>query len=218
MKVFLHGLGQGASSWRQTIEAMGCPDAVCPDLTRCPDGQEMDYESLYREFCAAAERWDEPLELCGLSLGAMLALHFAIDHPQRVRRLALVAPQVKPPRLLLALQNGMFRLMPRRAFAETGLGKQDCIRLCASMARLDFSGRLDRVACKALVICGEKDRANRGAARQAAEGIAQAELKFVGGAGHEVNLDAPKALAGLLAPFFEEEKGEAYGNRSVENG
>lgn len=202
MKVFLHGLGQDASSWRQTLICLGCEDAVCPDLTAHAEG--LNYNGLYQALCAAAERWDEPLEFCGLSLGAMLALHFAVDHPQRVRRLALIAPQVKPPRLLLAFQNVVFRLMPRRAFAQTGLSKQDCIRLCASMARLNFSGRLDRVACKTLVICGEKDRANQKAARQAAEGIAQAELKFVGGAGHEVNLDAPQALAELLAPFFEE--------------
>lgn len=199
MKVFLHGLGQNAASWRQTLEAMGCTDAVCPELTACAG----DFETLYRALCAAAERWDEPLELCGLSLGAMLALRFAIDHPQRVRRLALIAPQVKPPRCLLALQNGVFRLMPERAFAETGLGKRECIRLCASMARLDFGNRLGQVACKTLVLCGERDRANRRAARQAAGGIADAELVIVSGAEHEVNLDAPQALAGLLAPFFE---------------
>lgn len=199
MKVFLHGLGQNAASWQRTLEAMGCADAVCPDLT----ANAQDFETLYRALCAAAERWEEPLELCGLSLGAMLALQFAIDHPQRVRRLALIAPQVKPPRLLLALQNAAFHLMPERAFAETGLGKRDCIRLCASMARLDFGKCLGRVACRTLVICGENDRTNRRAARQAAAGIGQAELALVSGAGHEVNVDAPQALAGLLAPFFE---------------
>lgn len=198
MKVFLHGLGQKPSAWRAVLEALGDEPALCPDLTDVMAGREMAYAPLYRALCDTLDAQGEQMELCGLSLGAVLAMHYAMERPQRVRRLALIAPQVKPPRAALALQGAVFRLMPERAFVQTGLGKRDCIRLCGTMARLDFTDRLREIGCKTLVICGEHDRVNRKAARLAAAGIRDAELHWIPGAGHEVNLDAPQALAELL--------------------
>lgn len=199
MKVFLHGLGQKPSAWRDVLEALGDEAALCPDLTGMMAGREMAYAPLYCALCDALDAREEQLELCGLSLGAVLAMHYAIEHPQRVCRLALIAPQVKPPRAALALQGAVFRLMPERAFEQTGLGKRDCIRLCGTMARLDFTDRLREIACKTLVICGERDRVNREAARRAAAGIRDAALHVIPGAGHEINREAPQALAALLA-------------------
>lgn len=205
MKVFMHGLGQEASSWRQTLAWMGCEDAACPALTQLVRGQEMSYRNLYQAFCAYCDGLEGELELCGLSVGAMLALNYAMDHPERVTRLAVIAPQVKPPRILLAVQHVLFRLMPEQTFAEIGLNRQDFIRLCATTAQLDFSRSLSRIACTTLVLCGEKDKPNRKAALQTADGIAGARLEWIPGAGHEVNLDAPRELAGILNAFFKTE-------------
>ncbi len=204
MKVFLHGLGQEPSAWKPVLEALGDEAVLCPDLTGLMAGREMAYAPLYRALCDMLDAQQGTLDLCGLSLGAVLAMHYAIEHPKRVRRLALIAPQVKPPRAALALQGAVFRLMPERAFAQTGLGKWDCIRLCGTMARLDFTDRLSEMACKTLVICGERDRVNRSAARRAAAGIRDAALHLLPGAGHEVNREAPQALAALLASFWGE--------------
>lgn len=65
-------------------------------------------------------------------------------------------------------------------------------------AVLDFSAKLGGIACPAAVVCGERDRANRGAAEELQRLLPNAELRIIPGAGHEVNRDAPEALAALL--------------------
>ena len=66
------------------------------------------------------------------------------------------------------------------------------------MLDLDFREDLGKVSCPVLVLCGERDKANRKAARGLQAGIPGAELAWIPGAGHEANLDAPEALAEVL--------------------
>ncbi len=201
--LFLHGLGQGPDSWSGVLDALGLDtNAACPDLFRlCSEGP--DYPSL----CAALEGCIEdllgPVVLCGLSLGAVLALDYAIRRPEKVAGLVLIAPQYKMPRGLLRLQNIIFRLMPERAFAGAGMGKRDTIRLTTSMMELDFRQQLGRVACPVLVLTGEKDAANRKAAGELAKLLPNATFREIPGAGHEVNIDAPGELAAAIRGFAE---------------
>ena len=199
--LFLHGLGQGPDSWNKVVDALG-PDAntVCPDLFGlCKGG--LDYPNLY----AALEGWMEPLPepavLCGLSLGAVLALDYAIRRPEKIAGLVLIAPQYKMPRTLLRLQNFLFRLMPEGAFAGAGMGKGDTIRLTTSMMELDFCRELGQVVCPVLVLTGEKDAANRKAARELAGLLPGAKVREIPGAGHEMNRDAPGELAAAIREF-----------------
>lgn len=201
--LFLHGLGQTAASWDATLHAMGGPaDAACPELFGLLDGADVSYPALYRDFSAYCDRFAEPLALCGLSLGGVLALHYAADHPDRVRSLALIAVPYPMPRLLLTVQDLLFRLMPARSFPSMGLGKADTIRLCRTMARLDLRGFVANIRCPTLVLCGEKDTANRKSALRLQAQLPQARLCLLPNAGHEVNRDAPEALGQALAGFF----------------
>ena len=84
-----------------------------------------------------------------------------------------------------------------------GLSRAEAVALTASMARLDFRQRLGRIRCPALVLCGERDRANRREAAALATAIPGAGLSFLPGAGHQVNQDAPEALAEVLGQFYE---------------
>lgn len=201
--LFLHGLGQTAYSWNDTLLAMDRPaEAVCPELFGLLDGADVSYPALYRAFSAYCGQFTEPVGLCGLSLGGVLALQYAIEHPSRVRALALIATPCAAPRLLLQFQTLLFRLMPERAFQDMGLGKADAIRLCRSMAGLDLRPNLKALRCPVLILCGEKDTANRRAARQLGAQLPQASVQLVETAGHEVNRDAPEALGRALAGFF----------------
>lgn len=67
--VFLHGLGQNAQAWDKVQSHF--PGATCPDLAQCPD-----YPSLYQTLSAQLQCVPNPLYLCGLSLGGVLALDF----------------------------------------------------------------------------------------------------------------------------------------------
>ena len=198
MYLFLHGLGQTANRWDKTLSALHLPEPVfCPELSHfLEDGT---YEGLYERVCAYSKPHTD-LHLCGLSLGAVLALQYALEH--EVKSLILIAPQYKMPRRLLQMQNIMFHFLPRHMFSQMGLTKEQMIALTRSMERLDFATRLSKLRCPVCILCGEKDAANRKAAEQLAERIPQAQLYRISGAGHEVNVDAPEKLADCIQAFY----------------
>lgn len=202
-RVYVHGLGQTPASWEKTIAlSSGKEQAVCPALEELVRDQDADYETLYRAFAQKCLLLDGEIDLCGLSLGGVLALNYAIDHPQKVRSLVLIGVQYRMPKALLKFQNAVFRLMPESMFGEMGFSKKAFLRLCASMMPLDFSAEVDKISCPTLIVCGEKDGANRKASVSLAKAIRQAEFRLVKGAGHEVNQAAPKELANVLRTFY----------------
>lgn len=202
-RVFLHGLGQTPESWTGIIARSGSDGhSVCPNLSELLRGREATYQNLYEAVSALCGRSGGETDLCGLSLGAVLSLHYTIEHPQNVHSLVLIAPQYRMPKHLLRFQNLLFRWMPEGSFRSTGFEKRAFLRLCETMVELDFSGSLSKVTCPTLILCGERDSANKKAALQLAGLLPNAEVREIPGAGHEVNRDAPEALSGALRGFY----------------
>lgn len=203
--VFVHGLGQSSSSWEETVSYIEELNQVLyPDLYELVKDQELTYKNLYAAFSDYVDQLIEPVNLIGLSLGAILALNYTIDHPEKVQSLVLIGPQYKMPKLLLRVQNIVFRFIPESSFRKLGSSKHDFIRLTESMIDLDFSKDLKRIGCNTLVICGEKDKANKKAAEQLVAQLPKAEMRIVKGVGHEVNTDSPEKLASLITIFLKE--------------
>lgn len=201
--LLLHGLGQSAASWDETAALLPAEWEISrPELSRFPDGN-FTYEHLYEGLRGELEKQGAPSVICGLSLGAVLALNLAIDAPDLVKRLILIAPQFQMPKRLLKLQGLMFRLMPKHLFEEIGIPKKGMIALNTSMAELDFSGVLDRVKCPTLILCGERDSVNKKAAEKLGGLLKNAENAVIPNAGHEVNLENPRALAELIRKILE---------------
>ena len=203
-RVFLHGLGQGPDSWQPVRACLSpAPDDALPDLAALLRRGDGTYRALLTSLASALEALPGPLDLCGLSLGAVLALDHAARHPERVRSLVLIAPQYRMPKRLLALQDLLFRLLPERlATGGTDLKKAELLTLTRSMADLDLSASLP--ACPALVVCGAgaRDRANLPAARELAGLLPEAELRVFPGAGHALNRETPELLAQVLSAFW----------------
>lgn len=203
--IFLHGLGQTPASWEKVLDKMGTrEESLCPDLAAMCQEERTAYPDLYQGLCRVCSQTEGPVNLCGLSLGGVLALHYAIDHPEKVNSLVLIAAQYKMPRALLMIQNLLFHFMPESMFQSSGFGKKAFIRLCSAMRDLDFTGSLEKVSCKALVLCGGRDKANRKAAEALAELLKNGRLQIIENAGHEVNVDAPDALARAISGFCSE--------------
>lgn len=202
-RILLHGLGQTAASWEETVRWMEAPEEVlCLELFSLLQGRACTYENLYGAFVEYCRGIPGPVGLGGLSLGGILALQYSLEHAEKVTGVVLIGTQVVMPKGLLWFQNGVFRLLPDKAFVNMGIEKREAIQLCRSMARLDFQQDLKRLACPALVVCGERDWVNRRAAEALRKGLPRGQLVIVERAGHEVNQDAPEALGRALDAFF----------------
>lgn len=201
--ILIHGLGQNPSSWNSVISYLPQNTQThCFNLCFLTSKNEVTYKRLYRAFENYCMNISGRIILCGLSLGAILAINYSIDHPENITKLILIAPQYKIPQFLFDLQAVLFRFMPSRSF-QVGFNKEQTICLTSSMRTLDFSRTISNIACPTLVICGENDRANRKAAKKLASLIPTAELCFICGAGHEVNIDAPKVLSDVMKSFWQ---------------
>lgn len=202
-RVYLHGLGQTSVSWEKTILHLNSAEfCVCPDLVEMIQGKDAVYENLYKEFSDFCDKLDDKIDICGLSLGGILALNYTIDHPEKINSLVLIAAQYKMPKRLLQIQNILFKFMPKAVFQQTGFKKKEFIQLCKSMMKLDFSSSINKVTCPTLIVLGEKDRANQKAAMHLTNILKNSKLQIINASGHEVNIEAPEKLADVLRDFY----------------
>jgi 2-hydroxy-6-oxo-6-(2'-aminophenyl)hexa-2,4-dienoate hydrolase len=128
--VLLHGQGAFAEAWGPVMPALAESfHVVAPDLPGL--GRSVSREGVptgptvlawLRSFVDAT--CDERPILVGASLGGAITAHFAIQHPERVRRIVLVdsgslGPFRPPPGAMIALIRYMRRPSPA-AFARFG--------------------------------------------------------------------------------------------------
>ena len=203
-RILIHGLGQTSNSWDKVASQLDSTDhIICPDMKKLLEGKTATYYSLYSSFSTMCDEIEEPISLCGLSLGGILALNYTIEHPQKVKSLVLVSTQYKMPKTLLKIQNIVFRFMPKSMFQQMGFEKKELLNLCKTMMELDFSDSLHKILCPTLIIYGEKDGANKKAAIELTNGVANAEIRVLDSVGHEANTEAPEKLSKVICDFYQ---------------
>ena len=202
-KILIHGSGHKAASWNETISHMeNSDDILCPSLVSILEGKEASYVNLYSSFIEYCGKIDGPVHLCGISLGGILALNYALDFPEKTKTLILIGTPYKVPKAAFAFQNMIFRFLPKSVFENMAFDKKDTFALGNSMKSLDFSSRVQNIKCPALIICGKKDSANMKSAYYLAQNIKNAELKIIENVGHVVNEEAPEVLAKILDEYY----------------
>ena len=202
-KIFVHGSGHKATSWEKTISYMtNNEDIVCPNLSSILEGKEASYENLYSSFVKYCNEFDGQIHLCGLSLGGILALNFALDFPQKVKTLVLIGTPYKVPKVTFAFQNMIFRFLPKSVFETMAFDKKNTFALGDTMKNLDFSDRVKNIKCPTLILCGKKDSANMKSADYLSQSIRSAELKIIENTGHVVNEENPETLADILNEYY----------------
>ena len=202
-KIFVHGSGHKATSWEKTISYMtNNEDIVCPNLSSILEGKEASYENLYSSFVKYCNEFDGQIHLCGLSLGGILALNFALDFPQKVKTLVLIGTPYKVPKVAFSFQNIIFRFLPKSIFETMAFDKKNTFAVGDTMKNLDFSDRVKNIKCPTLILCGKKDSANMKSADYLSQSIRSAELKIIENTGHVVNEENPKALADILNEYY----------------
>jgi 3-oxoadipate enol-lactonase len=169
-------------------------------------------------------------DVVGLSLGGMVAQQLALDHPESVRSLVLVATtggfdeaarETIRGRGRRALEDGMDAVVDEtieRWFGQRARDREPALgvrrRLLANdprawaaswdaMAAFDVRERLGELAVPVLVIGGEEDESTPPpVCIELVEAIPDASLRIVRGAGHLAALERPDAYRPLIEGFL----------------
>ena len=172
--------------------------------------------------------------IVGVSMGSMVAQHFALNHPDLVRSLCLIGSactladpvrQAMRERADKARQEGMQAVLAMATghwfTPEFRQRRPDVIdrvektflafepgqyaALWEMIASLETRARLTELDCPTLVVVGEQDASTPpAAARVIADQMAGARVETIPGAAHLVPMEAPRELNRLLQAFLSE--------------
>lgn len=182
--------------------------------TRPPSGYDL--ATMAADLAALTADLDR-FDLVGHSWGALVGLRFAIDHPARVGRLAIVEAPLPPSRfadeqkLFASTPDEMIDALPAALKEAVAGGRRQAGKLLAHLKALvydtslladlratgDFSDdELARVRARTLLAYGTRSSC-RAAGERLARVIPGAELAMFEG-GHYLHLDATDALTAAL--------------------
>lgn len=202
--ILIHGLGQNSKSWYNTrtyLKAHGI-NTECPDLFEITTDVSKEYKIVYNTFSDFCNEQKEKLNLCGISLGGIIALDFVKEYPEKVNSIILIGTPYKIPKMLFEIQSLIFNIMPKSAFEKIGCSKKDFISLISSMRNLNITKDLNKIKCKSLILCGIKDKINMKSAKLLKNSIKNSSFKVINDSSHEVNIDNPKELANVICGFW----------------
>lgn len=222
----LHALGLSHRMWeRQVADLTGRYRVRTPDLPGHGDAPgPFTLAAAIETVVTALRDENEPVHLCGLSLGATVAIQVALAAPEKVRSLVLSGGIAHAPPFVMGVQRLATTLTPwsmtlsgtRRLYARYGdavartatddmraAGKLTLREANREMAHTDLRPRLREVRAPALVLCGGDDRASFGNALALARGIPGARLQVIPDAGHLWSLEFPETFTRTLCSFVE---------------
>ena len=191
-------------------------------------------EPLHETQIALIERWiddlalSEPPLLVGHSLGAAIALRFAINYRQELAGIVLVGGGMKMPvnPFFLEFLKTNPPIVPSEVIdliCKYSLAKENRPKFFAPLQKsisqskvdvlygdllacnnLDLIQELGKIRVPALVICGAEDKMTPpDCSRQLAASISGAKLEIIEGAGHMVMLERPVEFNMSLDKFAE---------------
>lgn len=175
----------------------------------------------------------ERCDVMGLSIGAMLALGLAIDHPDRVDRVVVADARADAPAPYVAIWDAAIASIPAGglepviessldrwfspAFREQHPDTVARVRSTALQTSIDgFVGcaravqgvaylpRLDRITAPTLFITGENDPAASPATMSdMASRVRGAQLQIIPGAAHLTSIESPDEFLALVDRFLD---------------
>lgn len=156
--LFLHGGTVGGWSWAGQSSAFDDRLTLAPDLPGYLSRRDepwTDFDSVADRLAAFIDREaGEPVDVVGLSLGGMVALHLAARHPAKVASAFVTGASVLPYRPSMRLMNwGPLMLWNRRFFwavmaRQFGLSGEEAKRFvvsCPPISREKLAEQLHEV-------------------------------------------------------------------------
>jgi pimeloyl-ACP methyl ester carboxylesterase len=146
---------------------------------------------------------DEPVLVCGLAAGALVALQLAADSPTRVAGL-LLCTGVRPlGTVVRSVHRGVAGLLPVRTLQRLGGRGTALVPVLDAVRALDHHELTPRVEAPALVPYGARDPLNRRPSELLAQGLAHGTAVALAGAGPGWLWREPERLAALVQELRE---------------
>ncbi|WP_375425920.1 alpha/beta fold hydrolase [uncultured Friedmanniella sp.] len=121
--------------------------------------------------------------LCGIGLGAMVALQVAATHPRRVSSLLLCTAVQPASATVRSVHQGMTGVLPARVLQLLPGGRPQAVAALDQVRRPDYLPLTPLVTPPAHVLYGEHDRLNDRASRRLAHALPNATAVAVPGCG-----------------------------------
>ena len=227
--ILIHGAGQNHLSWPPGIRRMPDERVLAVDLPGHGKSKGLGRNSIpaYAESMASFldELGMKKVVVVGHSMGGGIALQFALDHPDKVSGLGLVAAGPRLPvskALIEELSLPATRSQAHKHIIEWSYGslageeiKELALRNLGETRPPVLSGDLD--ACDAfnvvdrlveinvptLVVCGSEDKMTPlHFSMKLSADIPGAAMQIIESAGHMVMVEQPARVAGILSIFF----------------
>jgi pimeloyl-ACP methyl ester carboxylesterase len=227
--ILIHGAGGIHLSWPPQIRRLPNQPVFAPDLPGHGKSQGVGRHSI-EAYAEDVITFMKALKLpaavmVGYSMGGAIALTLALQHPKKTLGLGLIGTGARlhvAPDILDAVVNpNTFHpavvMINERSFSSHGpprlkeLATQRMAETRPPVLHGDFLAcdnfnvmdRLDKITAPTLILCGAEDKMTPlKFSNYLRDGIRDAELKIVDGAGHMVVLEQPDVIAGALIQFL----------------
>ncbi|SMO89370.1 alpha/beta fold hydrolase [Paracoccus laeviglucosivorans] len=235
--LLIHGVGMCAEAWMPQIEAFFADyHVIAVDMPGHGGTSPLPLTARLPDFVAWAARLVQalglgPVNVAGHSMGALVSAGLAVEHPDLVRRVALLnavyrrSPEASAAVVAradeLARGEGTIDGPLARWFGDNQMSirnkvarwleqmdLQSYATAYRSFAEGDsiYADRLDRIACPALVLTGEGDQNSSPAmSRDMAARIPLGREVIVAGHKHMVNLTAPYIVNDAMKEWLKSE-------------
>lgn len=233
--VLLNSIGTDMSLWDACMPHLLADFRVLRIDTRghgASDAPSGDYamSELATDVVAVMDAADiDHAAVAGVSLGGMVAMQLALDHPARVDALGLVCTSAKMDRAAWNDRIAMVRAGGTAAIADLAIGRflspefvssngavaasirhvlvtmsdEGYAGASAAIRDMTLADRLTGLSLPTLVVAGDRDRSTpfAGHGDQIVAAVRHAEIKYIDSA-HLAPIEAPAALAAILLGFF----------------
>jgi pimeloyl-ACP methyl ester carboxylesterase len=200
--IFLHGPGQSPPVWQDVVSQIN-PDQhmVAPWLKGLKPTEHAGFSmdvAVGAVLDLMEARGAEQADLVGYSLGGLVALRVALQHPEKIKHIVLVSTPMVPTQSVLTRQLWMARLTPSSFFKE--VSKEHVVAALEALTESDMWVDLSDLSTPTLVLAADGDPMGRASAEQAAAHPMATKCLLPGTEGNLLATQ-PEKLAQLISDF-----------------